>query len=86
MWLPLGLLSLCLSPLPILSSPSLKSQACQQLLWTLPSPLVAFRANRTTYVMDVSTNQGSGMEHRNHLCFCDLYDRATSPPLKCSLL
>uniref|UniRef100_A0A8I5T9K2 Secreted protein n=1 Tax=Pongo abelii TaxID=9601 RepID=A0A8I5T9K2_PONAB len=86
MWLPLGLLSLCLSPLSILSSPSLKSQACQRLLWTLPSPLVGFRANRTTHVMDVSTNQGSGLEHRNHLCFCALYDRATSPPLKCSLL
>uniref|UniRef100_A0A8C9GIQ0 Secreted protein n=1 Tax=Piliocolobus tephrosceles TaxID=591936 RepID=A0A8C9GIQ0_9PRIM len=83
MWLPLGLLSLCPSPLSILSSPSLKSQACQRLLWTLPSPLVA---NRTTYVMDVSTNQGGSLEHRNHLCFCDLYDRATSPPLKCFLL
>ena len=36
----------------LLSYPSFKSQTCQQLLWPLPSPLVAFRAKGKILVTD----------------------------------
>uniref|UniRef100_A0A8C6AK97 Uncharacterized protein n=1 Tax=Monodon monoceros TaxID=40151 RepID=A0A8C6AK97_MONMO len=77
-----------ISLLLLLSCPSLKTQACQQLLWPLPSPLVAFRAKGMIHVMDFSTSQGGGIEHSSDQCFWNLYTRATnlcntsSPPMR----
>uniref|UniRef100_A0A8C9E472 Uncharacterized protein n=1 Tax=Phocoena sinus TaxID=42100 RepID=A0A8C9E472_PHOSS len=80
-----------ISLLLLLSCPSLKTQACQQLLWPLPSLLVAFRAKGMIHVMDFSTSQGGGVEHSSDQCFWNLYTRATnlcntsSPPMRPSL-
>lgn len=70
--------SIFISLLPLLPSPSLKSQACQQLLWPLPSRLVAFRAKGMIHVMDFSTSQGGGLEHSSQQCFWCLYTRAAN--------
>uniref|UniRef100_A0A4W2DZJ5 Uncharacterized protein n=1 Tax=Bos indicus x Bos taurus TaxID=30522 RepID=A0A4W2DZJ5_BOBOX len=65
----------------LLSCPSFKSQACQQLLWPLPSPLVAFRAKGKILVTDFfSTSQYAGREHTPNLC------NTSSPPTRPSLL
>lgn len=57
------------SPPFILSSPSLASKACQQLLWTWLSPLGALRAKGTIHVMDFSLSHGGGKDHSRSRVF-----------------